>query len=965
MPRVKYYGRMAPPVLTGKFFAELAIQLKDLGVGRCFYRLNHAAKYKEPCYCVPTRVEPVLGDASRRRCRVWGTEVFRGRLMSPPGEAEGTPTLIPGTHLPDWVLVPREREEEFKSRSFEPAPVQVIESVCRYPPAIEAHLIRQHPDRFSELAPPLMLLRPKWDPYSFQEPRVPTPDEKARIWPPYSEQMEQLGAYRKPVHKTVYTLAKRADTPLLNWHVVLKPELPHDYNDSPDFDYKLKDQSVVLVCDPSDIRQRIQAVLDSESCYVVETQTLNDVENSDRLILVVSKGWSYKFIGNVERLLERAKDCNKCVLIVEAENLAAEKLLEKVGKREDVRRISAENMEAELQIWLKKDIIFALPVGDTAASSKQMDDFDSLINFLLHSGFRLRQRDPNCFEWNAISDNMAECDKVIVVYFKPPGEISSHARGHLYQMAFDRMIALREPVMYIVKMYAASDGSDGDTVLKNHRIQSFVRAVGPCSLGKIQEAVKAWLTEEAAVEKYFVLLKEDDIDSDSHPRNNLGGFAPPVTVIRELRGIKDLDVSEEMLHNAYKLFKEELQFILNHPKANELLAKFGSVDVLPDKSANFDKAACIVERKKGESDDNWDKLFLSRIKEEIFNDRRNEPIRSIDNHHQVDSDVLVVKFSRSVEELHDAVVERLEQEEGFRVENFQLLNNTFAEVLVKCRRMILFASLQDLECFNKEYSSFDYSDKKHNHLLRDITSAVTYIHMRQEYNLVVVVITQNVNKDIYSVLPSSLQILPENNVVSILNLTNDRLDNIQFAFSEGESRHCSFHELIQRLSEQAGRLPFKLPYKYVVPRSARYPEYSELQEQLSKLGVTFKKDTFQSEGRNYRFCLYTWKSNSRELSVAFEVPPCVLNLRKQAKSGFGGVRRTRLKQNLDEYIMAFKTMLECMDWQKSVQVLDWPDDKFPVDTWRHPTREYAESLRDLVFADVEAEHADVANLRLE
>ncbi|PAA94788.1 hypothetical protein BOX15_Mlig027466g3, partial [Macrostomum lignano] len=909
-----------------------------------------------------------------------------------------------------------------------------------------------------------------------------------------------------------------------------------------------RSQSVVLVCDPSDIRQRIHAVLDSESCYVVKTQTLNDVENSDRLILVVSKGWSYKFIGNVERLLERAKDCNKCVLIVEAENLAAEKLLEKVGKREDVRRIPVENMEAELQIWLKKDIIFALPVGDTAASSKQMDDFDSLINFLLHSGFRLRQRDPNCFEWNAISDNMAECDKVIVVYFKPPGEISSHARGHLYQMAFDRMIALREPVMYIVKMYAASDGSDGDTVLKNHRIQSFVRAVGPCSLGAIQEAVKAWLTEEAAVEvsksmvfgslgnglawqyatgflayilpnigkvlrdqvtndssllkaelldqcglgsidqkkifvlkKYFVLLKEDDIDSDSHvnpnpeklfatcckiqrtlsepvmtsnssPADNeelcappqhcaqpitlefespgysktiplylvkfgeelkisqseryshaiiLGGFAPPVTVIRELRGIKDLDVSEEMLHNAYKLFKEELQFILNHPKANELLAKFGSVDVLPDKSANFDKAACIVERKKGESDDNWDKLFLSRIKEEIFNDRRNEPIRSIDNHHQVDSDVLVVKFSRSVEELHDAVVERLEQEEGFRVENFQLLNNTFAEVLVKCRRMILFASLQDLECFNKEYSSFDYSDKKHNHLLRDITSAVTYIHMRQEYNLVVVVITQNVNKDIYSVLPSSLQILPENNVVSILNLTNDRLDNIQFAFSEGESRHCSFHELIQRLNlrnptikvdenlplmsmaysmaanscfgfvhhlvqcEQAGRLPFKLPYKYVVPRSARYPEYSELQEQLSKLGVTFKKDTFQSEGRNYRFCLYTWKSNSRELSVAFEVPPCVLNLRKQAKSGFGGVRRAKLKQNLDEYIMAFKTMLECMDWQKSVQVLDWPDDKFPVDTWRHPTREYAESLRDLVFADVEAEHADVANLRLE
>ncbi|PAA82218.1 hypothetical protein BOX15_Mlig031753g3, partial [Macrostomum lignano] len=914
-----------------------------------------------------------------------------------------------------------------------------------------------------------------------------------------------------------------------------------------------RSQSVVLVCDPSDIRQRIQAVLDSESCHVVETQTLNDVENSDRLILVVSKGWSYKFIGNVERLLERAKDCNKCVLIVEAENLAAEKLLEKVRKREDVRRISAENMEAELQIWLKKDIIFALPVGDSAASSKQMDGFDSLINFLLHSGFRLRQRDPNCFEWNAISDNMAECDKVIVVYFKPPGEISSHARGHLYQMAFDRMIALREPVMYIVKMYASSDGSDGDTVLKNHRIQNFVRAVGPCNFGKIQESVQAWLTEEVAVEvsksmvfgslgnglawqyatgflayilpnigtvlkdqvtnessllraelldqcglssidpkkifvlkKYFVLLKEDDIDSDSHvnpnplelfakcpnatcckiqrtlsepvmtsnpgPADNeelcapqncaqptfltlefespgysktiplylvkfveelnisqseryshaiiLGGFAPPVTVIRELRGIKDLDVSEEMLHNAYKLFKEELQFILNHPKANELLAKFGSVDVQSDNSANFDKAACIVERKKGESDDNWRQLFLSRIKEEILNDRRNEPIRSIDDHHQVDSDVLVVKFSKSVEELHDAVVDRLEKE-GFRVENFRLLNNTFAEVLVKCRRMVLFASLKDLEDFNSEYSSCAYTDSEHNDLLRDITSAVTYIHMRQEYNLVVVVITPDINRDIYSVLPSSLQILPENNVVSILSLANDRLDNIQFAFSEGESKNCSFHELVQRLNlrnptikvdenlplmsmaysmaanscfgfvhhlvvcEQAGRLPFKLPYKYVVPRSARYPEYSELQEQLSKLGVTFKKDTFQSEGRNYRFCLYTWKSNSRELSVAFEVPPCVLNLRKQAKSGFGGVRRTRLKQNLDEYIMAFKTMLECMEWQKYVQVLDWPDDKFPPETWRHPTREYTESLRDFVFADVEAEHADVANLRLE
>uniref|UniRef100_A0A1I8FUI7 HECT domain-containing protein n=1 Tax=Macrostomum lignano TaxID=282301 RepID=A0A1I8FUI7_9PLAT len=65
-------------------------------------------------------------------------------------------------------------------------------------------------------------------------------------------------------------------------------------------------------------------------------------------------------------------------------------------------------------------------------------------------------------------------------------------------------------------------------------------------------------------------------------------------------------------------------------------------------------------------------------------------------------------------------------------------------------------------------------------------------------------------------------------------------------------------------------------------------------------------------------------SNSRgELRVAFDVPPCVLNLPGQAKSGVGGVCRTRLKQNLYEYIMAFKTMLA-----ELLRVLDWPDEKF-------------------------------------
>uniref|UniRef100_A0A1I8FBR5 Uncharacterized protein n=1 Tax=Macrostomum lignano TaxID=282301 RepID=A0A1I8FBR5_9PLAT len=175
---------MAPPVLTGKFFAELAIQLKDLGVGRCFYRLNHAAKVQR---AMLLRANPSRAGAWRRfsapLSRVGHGGVPRGLVMSPPGEAEAhRPSYLALTCLTGcWCR--ESAEEEFKSRSFEPAPVQVIESVCRYPPAIEAHLIRQHPR---------------------SEPAASanTDENRRASGPPYSEQMEQLGAYRKPLLKS-------------------------------------------------------------------------------------------------------------------------------------------------------------------------------------------------------------------------------------------------------------------------------------------------------------------------------------------------------------------------------------------------------------------------------------------------------------------------------------------------------------------------------------------------------------------------------------------------------------------------------------------------------------------------------------------------------------------------------------------------------------------------------------------
>ncbi|CAL1528986.1 unnamed protein product [Lymnaea stagnalis] len=101
---IRYIGR--EPFHKGKSLFEICRQLRDLGVGRVVYRKSFALKWPtQLSYYRLTQVTPDMTCKEFCKGTAWGQMVFRGKET---GLAE-----ITSGHKFDWILVPKEEEEEY------------------------------------------------------------------------------------------------------------------------------------------------------------------------------------------------------------------------------------------------------------------------------------------------------------------------------------------------------------------------------------------------------------------------------------------------------------------------------------------------------------------------------------------------------------------------------------------------------------------------------------------------------------------------------------------------------------------------------------------------------------------------------------------------------------------------------------------------------------------------------------
>ncbi|CDS36970.1 expressed conserved protein [Echinococcus multilocularis] len=239
MTKIKYVGR---PSLDfyGKYLSEIANNLCDKGIGRVVIKESETRMYKEPCYYVIKKIEPLMSDPSGVRCRAFAERVFRGHNFGV--------VPVPNSHEPDWRLLSIEEGEKLQESAIHGsnrAPYVPVKCVAPMPPVLAIKLrnlgkipkdivaaarqaVPSNATAAAREGDGYLLLTKIFDnPTLFQVPMEPTEDEKCRVFPSYHSQVELPGGL---VRKTVDDVAfkarnvyyiRRSHTPGLRWRVEL------------------------------------------------------------------------------------------------------------------------------------------------------------------------------------------------------------------------------------------------------------------------------------------------------------------------------------------------------------------------------------------------------------------------------------------------------------------------------------------------------------------------------------------------------------------------------------------------------------------------------------------------------------------------------------------------------------------------------------------------------------------------
>ncbi|XP_012271945.1 uncharacterized protein LOC105695174 [Orussus abietinus] len=129
---IKYIGRTTD--FKGKTVWEILGNLKNFGIGRVLYR-NQFQRYPEPCYFKVLKVA-ALPNQENRKVTVLVQETFRGKTLEKPVQMEST------TYKDDYVLVPKDQEEEF-CKPVPPRPMTILSRTAEFPPLLKELLMRQ------------------------------------------------------------------------------------------------------------------------------------------------------------------------------------------------------------------------------------------------------------------------------------------------------------------------------------------------------------------------------------------------------------------------------------------------------------------------------------------------------------------------------------------------------------------------------------------------------------------------------------------------------------------------------------------------------------------------------------------------------------------------------------------------------------------------------------------------------
>ncbi|PAA82217.1 hypothetical protein BOX15_Mlig032985g2, partial [Macrostomum lignano] len=178
----------------------------------------------------------------------------------------------------------------------------------------------------------------------------------------------------------------------------------------------------------------------------------------------------------------------------------------------------------------------------------------------------------------------------------------------------------------------------------------------------------------------------------------------------------------------------------------------------------------------------------------------------------------------------------------------------------------------------------------------------------------------------------------------------DELPLMSMAFAMAANTWIGFaqplSDYMQQLSSSAEPIPFDLPYTFVIPKSGRYPDESKLRSQLAELGAQSSVHEFRAaSGRRYSFRVHDWRSRR----IAFEIPTCVLGIRKQAECRVGGIRTGDVRAHLAEFRDALTKFAE--EGGNRFRVVEWDDVTGFEDesSSMDPSADFAASLSKMLF----------------
>ncbi|PAA82216.1 hypothetical protein BOX15_Mlig027510g1 [Macrostomum lignano] len=152
----------------------------------------------------------------------------------------------------------------------------------------------------------------------------------------------------------------------------------------------------------------------------------------------------------------------------------------------------------------------------------------------------------------------------------------------------------------------------------------------------------------------------------------------------------------------------------------------------------------------------------------------------------------------------------------------------------------------------------------------------------------------------------------------------DELPLMSMAFAMAANTWIGFaqplSDYMQQLSSSAEPIPFDPPYTFVIPKSGCYPDESKFLSRLAELGAQSSVHEFRAaSGRRYSFRVHDWRSRR----IAFEIPTCVLGIRKQAECRFGGIRTGDVRAHLAEFRDALVKFAE--EGGNCFKVVEWDD----------------------------------------